>query len=394
MKAMSEKRVNILYALIMVFYFMTMTVICNYASAYLLDRGFSNSQIGLLLGICSLLTIVLQQAAATFVTRTGFSLGKFVAISYIVLAVAAVLLLLFQMQGILFAVAFGAVHIILNTLQPSVNSLYLGYEQMGYKINYALCRGIGSASFSISALIAGQLLLHMNIRTLPILYLIPAVIFSILVFLFQAPNVQPESEEKKKTNLFREYPHFTMFLVGIALIATAHSFVETYLLQIMQRIGGDVGNLGVAVAISSITELPAMMLYRRLYKKFGNRHLLMFAGWMWCLKCILLMIAPNVYVIYAAELLQFVSYAIYVPAAARHINHALPKSEILHGQALAGSAFTAGGLVATIVGGRLIDTIGMRPTLFIIQLISVVGVSVFTISIFNSLKKVPAKKRK
>ncbi len=391
---MSEKRINALYACIMVFYFMSMALICSYASAYLLDRGFSNSQIGLLLGISSFLTIILQQAAAAFVSKTGFSLGNLVAISFIVLAVAAALLLLFPLEGPLFAVTFGAVHVILNTMQPSVNSLYLGYEQQGYKINYAVCRGFGSATFSLTALIAGQLLLHLNIRILPVLYLVPAVIFSILVSLFRAPNIQPENEEAGKINLFREYPHFTMFLIGIVMIATAHTFVETYLLQILQRIGGDVGNLGIAVAIASITELPAMILYRRMYKKFGNRHLLMFAGWMWCLKCVLLLAAPNVYTVYGAELLQFFSYAIYVPAAAKHINHALPKSEILHGQALAGSALTAGGLISTIVGGRLIDIIGMRPTLFIIQLISIAGVSVFTVSIFNSLKKIPAKRRK
>ena len=133
-----------------------------------------------------------------------------------------------------------------------------------------------------------------------------------------------------------------------------------------------------------------MLLYRRMADKFGNRRLLAFAGWMWALKNFLIAIAPNVYFIYAAELLQFVGYAIYVPAGVRYIAHTLPESEFLKGQALVGSAFTAGFLITGFVGGPMIDLIGLEATLWGLQLFSVGGVLLFTLALTKSLHMFPS----
>ncbi len=387
---MTQKKATILYALIQVLYFINMALIFNYASAYLLDRGFTNSQIGLLLGCSTVITILLQLFFADFIARSGILLGKAVAVLFAILALAAFLLLLLPLRGAAFVIAISLVFIIENTLQPSINSLYRGYSNQGISINFALCRGIGSAAFSLSTLVIGQYLNRVSVRYLPGFYLIPSILLIVLVLLFHAPNVTVDNTREKKIHLFREYPHFALFLLGIALLATAHGFSETYLLQIMTQIGGNVGNLGIAIAISSITEFPAMLAYRWLFKKFGNRRMMLFAGWMWCLKACLIMFAPNITVIYAAELLQMVSYALYVPTSAKHIAHAIPSSQFLKGQALAGSAFTVGTLIATLLGGRMIDTMGIRPVAAVMQILSTSGAVIFTISILWSLKVIPS----
>ena len=133
-----------------------------------------------------------------------------------------------------------------------------------------------------------------------------------------------------------------------------------------------------------------MILYRRFADKVGNRRLLAFAGWMWALKNFLIMLAPSVYLIYAAELLQFVGYAIYVPVGVRYIAHTLPESEFLKGQALVGSASTAGYLIAGFVGGPMIDLVGLSATLWGVQLFSVGGVLLFTCAMTKSLCMFPS----
>ena len=143
--------------------------------------------------------------------------------------------------------------------------------------------------------------------------------------------------------------------------------------------------------ISAMMELPGMLLYRHFADKIGNRRLLVFAGWMWAAKNFLIMLAPNAYLIYAAELIQFGGYAIYVPAGVRYIAHTLPESEFLKGQALVGSAFTAGCLVAGFVGGPMIDLVGLGATLCGVQIFSVGGVILFSCAMTKSLHMFPSQ---
>ena len=188
----------------------------------------------------------------------------------------------------------------------------------------------------------------------------------------------------------REYPQFYLFFAGVLCLATSNGFTETFLLQIVQRVGGDSADLGAAIFISAMMELPAMVLYRRFADRVGNRRLLAFAGWMWALKNFLIMLAPSVHLIFAAEVLQFVGYAIYVPAGVRFIAHTLRENEFLKGQAIVGSATTAGYLISSFVGGPMIDLVGLGTTLWGVQLFSVGGVLLFAAAMKKSLSLAPS----
>ncbi len=390
----NQKNATVIYAVIHGLYFCTLALIGSYASAYLLDRGFTNGQIGLMLGIGSLGAVGFQLLAAVFVQRTGKRIGDVMIAAYVAITVLALLLLLLPVSGITFCVMYVLVYLLNAAMQSTVNSLYRGYHEQGTKINFGLARGCGSVSYSLSSLAAGVLIQRLSPGILPGLYLVPCVLLCVSLYIFHAPNVterQPGSvTPAEKKLLLREYPQFYIFFAGVVCLATTHSFTETYMLQIIQRIGGTSSNLGLAIFISSMTELPAMLLYRRFADRVGNRRLLAFAGAMWAAKNFLIMIAPNVYFIYGAELLQFAGYAIYVPAGVRYIAHALPESEFLKGQALVGSGFTAGYLISSFVGGPMIDLIGLRATMWGVQLFSVGGVLLFTWAMTKSLHMFPS----
>lgn len=113
---------------------------------------------------------------------------------------------------------------------------------------------------------------------------------------------------------------------------------------------------------------------------------------MWVTKNLLIALAPNIYFVYAAELLQFVSYSIYVPSTERHLSHVIPSSEYLKGQTLISSCLVIGSLVATLLGGFLIDKIGINTTLMVMQGFSLIGIILFIISIKQSLKVIPRVK--
>lgn len=388
-----HKNTTAFYAVIQALHFAIAALISCYASAYLLYKGFDNGQIGTILGFANVCSACFQPVFAMFVQRTGLRLGNCMIVVYAVMAAASAVLFVLRPSGILFLVSFIVVFLLQSAMQSSVNALYRGYHSRGIKINFGLARGFGSVAYSLASLGAGLAIHHLTPDALPGIYLVPCILMCILLLIFHAPNVGEEEAEvvtpKQKKLLLRQYPHFYLFLAGIFFLAVTHCFTETYLLQIIQRIGGTSANLGVAIAIASITELPAMILYRKTSKKVGNRRLLVIAGWMWAIKSFVIMFAPSIPIVYAAELLQFVSYAIYVPASVRYIAHAIPETEFLKGQALAGSAFTVGSLVATFLGGQMIERFGMDSSVWVIQIFSVVGIVLFTYTMFDSLKKFP-----
>ncbi len=389
-----RKNATAFYAVIQALYFCTVALIGGYASAYLLHRGFTNAQIGLMLGIGNLGAAGFQLLVASFVTRTGMQLGKVIICIYALIAALALGLLLLPVGGLVFCTMYVLEFLLLNAMQSSINSLYRGYHEQGTKINFAVSRGIGSAAYSLTSLAAGMLIHKFTPDILPGLYAVPCMLLCVIIFVFNAPNVAERQASSvtpaEKKILLREYPQFYIFFAGVLCLATTNGFTETFLLQIIRRIGGTSSNLGVAFFISAMMELPAMVLYRRFADKVGNRRLLAFAGWMWALKNFLIMLAPNVYFVYAAELLQFVGYAIYVPAGVRYIAHTLPESEFLKGQSIVGSAFTIGYLISSLVGGSMIDFIGLRATMWGVQLFSVGGVLLFSYAMTKSLSMFPS----
>ncbi len=395
MVRINEKNANGFYTAIQILYFAAFSVPCCFSTAYLLNRGFSDGQIGIILGIACLLNVVFQMAIVSFVERTGMRAGNVVVGVHVVTMAVALAMLFASGGGVLFAVLFTIWSVMVQSTVSFVCALYRGYHERGIRINFSAGRGFGSAAFSLGSLAGGHIIEAVSPDVIPVLYIVPCLLFCIVVLLFHAPNVEEKQVASvtptQKRILLREYPQFYAFLWGAIFIITSHSFMQTYLLQILQRVGGNSANLGTAIFISAMMELPAMVLYRKMADRFGNRKLLIFAGFVWVLKNFWIMLAPNVYSVYAAELLQFAGYAIYVPAGMRYVAHTLPDSEYLKGQAMIFSAYTVGSLIANIIGGPMLERLGLDVTLWVMQIFSVVGIVLYTYALWKSLHMFPPK---
>ena len=390
----NKKNATGFFAAIQILYFCTHALVNGYAATYLLSYGFSSGQIGIMLGIGNLCAVGVQLLAAFIVSRTGIRIGKVIMAAHTSIAALALALICIPHSGIVFCTVFVLAFLLAKAMMPLVNSLYYGYQEQGTKINFGMARGLGSGAYSLACLAAGLLTQRFTSGILPWMYIASCLLLCFFVHIFNAPNAEERTAAdvtpKEKRFLMRKYPQFYLFFAGVLFLSTTNGFTETYLPQIIREIGGTNSDFGVATFISAIVEVPAMFMYRRLANKTGNRKLLIFAGWMWALKNFLIMLAPTTYLIFAAELLQFVGYAIYIPAGVRYIENTLPASEFLKGQSLVVSAFTAGCLIASFIGGPMIDIIGLRATFWGVQLFSVVGVVLYTAAISKSLHMFPS----
>ena len=97
--------------------------------------------------------------------------------------------------------------------------------------------------------------------------------------------------------------------------------------------------------------------------------------------------------IYAAQALQFISYALFIPGVVRYISAILPEEDFLKGQSLYGSAYTLGSVISTFFGGMLLDAVGVHNTLAIAQAFSFLGALLLSISVKQSAQLVRGGKR-
>ena len=268
-----------------------------------------------------------------------------------------------------------------SAMQPSVNSLHRGYALRGVEVNFGFARGVGSAAYSVMCALVGRLLYRMRPRMLPALYLGTMLLLIACLLAFRAPSFTaavPGEDRCGREPLLRRHPHFALLLLGVVLLSTAHIFIDSFMLQIMQNLGGGSAQQGVAVAVAAMTELPAMVLYGRLSRRMGVGRMLCLTAWVWVAKDLLTALAATPAALYIIALLQFASYAFYVPATVEYVSTMLPPEDFLKGQALVGTAFTLGSLAATFLGGRMLDLLGVRGALDSIQLVSVAGAVLLT----------------
>ena len=153
-----EKRLNVSYACIQATYWMVYAVVGSFASVFLLARGYSNSEIGVILAVANVVAVVLQPIIADFADRSKkISLVGLIQLMAIVMMLFMVGLFIFQRKSIALSVIFLMLLAWHTSLQPLINSLNFRLEESGAKINFGVCRSMGSLAYSILCAVMGTL---------------------------------------------------------------------------------------------------------------------------------------------------------------------------------------------------------------------------------------------
>lgn len=87
--------------------------------------------------------------------------------------------------------------------------------------------------------------------------------------------------------------------------------------------------------------------------------------------------------IYIAQTLQMLSYAILIPASVYYANQIIEKSDSVKGQSMVTISIAASGIIANLVGGVLLDVISVKQVLLIGVGISIIGALIVITSVEN-----------
>ena len=381
---LTKKKAQVFYTLVQCFYWITTGFMYSFASVYLQGIGFTNSQIGIFLGCAYGLAACIQPLLASFIAAKGLQIKTSMKGMYGFIVGMATLVLVLPMPQVIKAVILVLLFAIQSAAIPCVNTLVKTLEYGGVPVNFGLARGIASLVYAVALAIMGRITLWIDPKWIPAFYIGSAMCMLLMMSICNVPKSQFETTDMNKETdrkaLFQNKA-FIRFVMGAGCLFLGLACVESFMLQIMQNVKGNSADMSLALSVASVSELPALFFYTQFRKWFGNRKLLMFAGWAWVLRFTLVLLAASPALIFVSQMMHFCTYAFYTPASIDFMSEILPAMDFLKGQALLGSICSVGSVFATFCGGILLDLLGVSATLIFIIGMTAVGAILFTMAV-------------
>ena len=123
--------------------------------------------------------------------------------------------------------------------------------------------------------------------------------------------------------------------------------------------------MGFITAFKGLVEIPVMFLYARIFKEGKHSLALRITAAAFVLKTLAFILAGSVWQLTAAFILQASSYALYMAAVVAYVKENIGYEDSAKAQSLAFTTTTFGGMLASLIGGRLYDSLSVTSTLWI-----------------------------
>lgn len=385
-------KLNSEYAGVFGTYWMYYGIISSFCSAYLLDMGYDNSEIGIILAVASVVSVFLQPVLANLSDMSKRLDAISVAgISTVIMMVMQVGLFIIRGKSI----ALWVIYVLLMAwelaLQPLFNSLARRLSESGFKINFGICRAGGSLAYAIFTSIIGTFVEKYGTVILPrtgfaILALLLGMILLSSRTLKRAmeqkadkaaasgETAEPEKYEEISMSMFvRRNKLFIVLNVFIMILFFQNTITNNFMYQIVTGVGGTSEDMGRIFGVMAALEIPGLFFFNNIHKKFSCSTLLKFAAAAFVGKVLTLYIANSVFMVYAAHFFQLFSFSIFLAGIVQFINEIMERGEAVRGQAVYTTAITIGGVFANIVGGIILDVSGPKTMLLVSTILTVIG---------------------
>lgn len=384
-----KKLLNLAYGTIQGTYWMYFGAILSFASVFLLDKGYTNSEIGIILAAANILAVILQPLLADLADRCRkASLIGITGIIAAGLVMATASLYLFSSKSLILSVVFIMIGAWLSSLQPLINSMAFYLSRSGHPINFGVTRSGGSVAYAALCALLGSLVTVYGTRAIPAagMVLLTLLLLALLITarLYQsavsANSIRFDSiKDTAETGtislraFLTRNKIFLVFSASIVLVFFQNSVFNTYLLQIIMDVGGNSGQMGRLFSFMALLELPGLFFFSQLRKRFSCQLMLKVASVAFVLKVFLSYLAPSVAFIYLAFLFQLISFPIFLSASVHLVDEVMEKGEAVKGQSFITGMITLSNVFASLFGGIILDCSGASLLLLISTVLCGVG---------------------
>lgn len=386
----ANTKLNIEYSALLGLFWAANGVAFNFAAVYLQHRGYTNYALGLILALGNILGFFIQPVIAGYIDkRNKKPLIPCILIVALVGAISAAISSLTDSNGFLQSAAYVMMLVATLLLQPLSNSASTYLCTWGYDIRFPRSRSVGSLCFAFGMFAVGILCERISPLSVSVVFgvltLLMAALSALMIHQDKTIRALPPKAFDNKAKaansigvFIKENKRFCIYLIGAMFIFLSYSISGNFFIEFIKPLGGDSEDMGNIFCIMALTEMPAMLLFDRLTRKIRCSTLLIFCAFMFAVKALAYWLASSVAMMYAAACLQAVSFAILIPASVRYVEMVIKKRDSVKGQSFTTGMFTFGCVLASYLGGLMLDSLGPKPTLFAGFIAALAGI-VFTV---------------
>ena len=346
-----------------------------YLNLFLNQNGFSNTQLGLLSSV-STVVLVLVQPLWEVLSDKSKSKNQIVGMLLLISAIvglafyASKTALWLSLCVLLFNVFFNPA----VTLQDNYTLEMLeggrwdfGQLRLGGTLGYAACAAL--IGFVVETNY-GQIFWMMGI-----FFIITGVLY------FTLPRVSGHREKKQKVKyslLLKDRRLVCMFVFNIVYTLGTAFFYQFYSIHYSNELGASSVMVGLLSTFGALSEIPFFWFAGRLQKRFGTKALMLFAGASAAARWLLLSMLTNTSVILVVNMLSGCGFVGFSYSLIRYINDNVPKSMRATAQSLNGILGTFfSRIIFTPISGILADHFSVSTVLLGNGLLMVAAVLLF-----------------
>lgn len=335
--------------------------------------GFNGTQIGLLTGVPPLITLF----GAPFLAGVADATRRHKLIMGLGIAVAIAVMLIMPSMKV-FVIVFALI-ILFNTFMSPVSPLadsatlsMLGEE----RAMYGRIRMGGTIGWGLVAPIAGAVVENYGLR---LAFLIFCAIMLVNFFVSQQFNFG-KAEEQESLNggirmllANRQWVFFLLiaFLGGVGIFSVA-----SYLFPYMAELGANESQMGLALTISTLTELPVFFFGHRLVRRFGPYRLFIIAMVLIGIRSLLYAAVDSPLQTYFVQAFSGAIFPVMWLAGVSYADENAPAGLKSTAQGLFGSmTFGFGSALGGFFGGLLLESIGGRAMFFLFGIVILIGLA-------------------
>ena len=377
---------------------------------FLMDRGLSNSLIGIIMTVSSLVAILAQPMWGIISDKIRSIKKVFI---FCLICCMILVPLLTAAKG--FTGYFIIITLITFFICPFLSFLDMWMVQ-GLKLvpgnhSYGSVRLWGSVGFMIVVVLLGRLAVVKSVDAVLISYfLMNLIVLAVAIAIpFQGvpPSVQSDEEQentavratgkkvKKKQKLqlgrlIKNYYYIT-FIVAVCLLNISMRIKMTYLPERMSFAGGDTQVYSLLMSVGALSEVPMFFFSKYILKRFKPITLIMVSMGFAIVHIFLLSMDIPVWTILAIHVLQGFAYSLGVIGNVYYVDSLAPHDLKASAQAIfSASAMGIAGVLGSSIGGFMIDSLGILKTIFIGGVFSSFAFALFAVAlVIGRFKKIP-----
>lgn len=360
------------------------TIILTFLPVYLQDKGLTGTEIGWVLSIGPLASII-SQPFWGYLSDKYKTVKKILLIAIVGMNIGSIIF--FQMNHLIPILIFAALFYFFSSPVGALSDSLAQRRANELKISFGSIRMWGSIGFGISALIVGEILDHVGVQYMFWPYIIMGIV--LLTVASFTKDVKTDSQPidlQDVRNLLRN-KDFILFLLVMMFITVTHRASDSYIGIYIVELGGTERLIGWSWFIAVMSEALVFGTAVYWFRKFNPLFFIIIAAVLYAIRWFIYGSATSPYYILAFQALHGVTFGVFFTAAFDYVTRIIPSFLQSTGHLIFYSVlFGVSGIIASMGGGFIIENYGGQTLYQVMGVTTSIGL-IFLIAYFIRIKR-------